>query len=184
VSGRPFVLLVLLVPGLALALSACGMHPAPPAAHGSDPAVGLTVFTASARSRLPTLSGPTLTGRSLSASAYAAGAPLVINVWASWCSPCRQEIPLLARAARLGVRVLGIDERDSVDRARSFAADRHASYPSLSDPRGRLLGSLHPLPQTGIPSTLVVAPDGTVAARVIGPLTSATLRRALAAVAS
>jgi hypothetical protein len=43
---------------------------------------------------------------------------------------------------------------------------------------------LHPLPQTGIPSTLVVAPDGTVAARVIGPLTSATLRRALTAVAS
>jgi thiol-disulfide isomerase/thioredoxin len=176
--------LAFLASGLAIALSSCGMRGAPPARDGSDAGVGLTVFTTTQRSTLPRLTGTTLTGGSLTASAYAAGSPLVINVWASWCSPCREEIPLLARAARRGVRVLGIDERDAPDRARSFAADRHASYPSLSDPEGHLLSSLHPLPQTGIPSTLVVAADGTVVARVIGPLTSATLRRALTAVAS
>jgi cytochrome c biogenesis protein CcmG/thiol:disulfide interchange protein DsbE len=143
-------------------------------------AVGLTVFAATQRQSLPTLSGTTLTGQSLTASSYAGGAPLVVNVWASWCAPCRQEIPLLARAARRGVRVIGIDERDLATNARTFARAHGATYPSLADPQGRLLAGLRMLPQEGIPSSLVVAADGRIVARVIGPLTPQSLRRALA----
>lgn len=183
-TGR---LLVLLVVGLAVALTSCGSSPAHTAAlgHGDgDPAVGLTVFTTSSRLSLPSLSGSTLTGRSLTARSYAGGSPLVINVWASWCSPCRQELPLLARTSGHGVRVLGIDERDDASRARAFARRQGATYPSLVDREGRLLATLRVLPQVGIPSTLVVAPDGHLAARVVGPLTSSSLRRALAEVRS
>jgi thiol-disulfide isomerase/thioredoxin len=176
-------MVVLLVTGLALAASACagqsGRQVDQP-----DQTVGLTTFTPSQRVSVPALSGRTLTGQSLTTSTYAGRSPLVINVWASWCSPCRQEVPLLARAARLGVHVLGIDERDSTARAASFADQRGVAYPSLEDPDGHLLSSLRLLPRTGIPSTLFVAADGRVAARVVGPLTRSTLRRALKVSAS
>lgn len=165
--------------GLTMGVTSCAT--ASPPGHGSAPgaAVGLTLFPASQGARLPSLAGSTLTGRPLSATSYAAGSPLVINVWASWCSPCRRELPLLARASTLGVRVLGIDERDSASRARAFALSRGASYPSLLDADGRLLATLRMLPQTGVPSTLVVARDGHVVARVVGPLTRQSLQRAL-----
>ena len=178
---RRLVLAVALVVGSGLAVTSCTS----PAHHsGAGSGIGLTVFTQEQQQRLPALSGTTLDGRRLDVSSYAEGSPLVVNVWASWCSPCRREVPLLARIARRGVKVLGIDERDSTHRARSFAASHHASYPSLSDPEGQLLGSLHALPQTGIPSTLVVSPDRSIVARVIGPLTPATLHHALKEVAS
>lgn len=176
VPARLLVALALVL-GSSLATTSCRTPAAPQAGAGSD--VGLTVFSRAQQQTLPSLTGTTLTGGRLSVSTYAAGEPLVINVWASWCSPCRGEIPLLARAVHRGVRVLGIDERDDAHLALSFAASHHASYPSLSDPRGHLLASLHDLPQTGIPSTLVVAPDRRIVARVIGPLTPGTLRRIL-----
>ncbi len=174
-------LLLLLASALAAVLTSCGSSAPPTDAHGGvDPVVGLTVFTTSQRQSLPSLSGSTLTGRSLSARSYASGSPLVINVWASWCSPCRNELPLLARASGRGTRVLGIVERDDASRARAFARRQGATYPSLVDPEGRLLATLRMLPQVGIPSTLVVAGDGHLAARIVGPLTSSSLRRALA----
>lgn len=167
---------------VAAVLTGCGSRPA---SQGStDTRLGLTVFWPAHRQPMPPLAGTTLTGRHLSATSYAAGTPLVVNVWASWCSPCRRELPLLARAARHGVRVLGIDERDGAGQARSFARSQGATYPSLVDPDGRLLAALRLLPQAGIPSTLVVTPRGRVAARVVGPLTSSALRRALATAAS
>lgn len=174
--------IALLALGLPVLLAACG--PADPVRHGRDPAPGLTVFAVSQRPRLPRLSGPTLSGQELTASSYAGASPLVINVWASWCSPCRRELPLLARAARHGVRVLGIDERDDASRARSFVLGRQVPYPSLSDPDGRVLAALRLLPQQGIPSTLVVNGSGRVVARVVGPLDPESLTRAIAKVTS
>jgi thiol-disulfide isomerase/thioredoxin len=164
-------------------MTACTEKQARHADPGSD-AVGLTVFTSSEGVRVPRLAGTTLTGQRLDASSYAAGSPLVINVWASWCSPCREELPLLARAARHGIRVLGIDERDSTGRAVSFAHGEGITYPSLQDPDGRLLASLRLLPRTGIPSTLFVTASGRAQARVVGPLDRETLRRALRMAAS
>lgn len=174
-----------LVISLVLLVSACSAASAGNAGSGTrgsgeDESVGLTIFPAPGRPRLPTLTGSTLTGQSLTATSYAAGSPLVVNVWASWCSPCRQEMPVLAAASRRGVHVLGIDERDSSSSARAFLRREGATYPSLLDPQGHLLADLSLLPQAGVPSTLVVAGDGHVAARVVGPLTRSSLRRALA----
>jgi thiol-disulfide isomerase/thioredoxin len=172
------------VVGLALLMLLTACMQGPTASHREDAPLGLTVFKPSQRPTLPALAGSTLYGRSLTASSYAAGSPLVVNVWASWCSPCRRELPLLARAARRGVRVLGIDERDSASHARSFARSQNVGYPSLSDPDGRVLSLLSTLPRTGIPSTLVTNASGRIVARVVGPLTSRSLDRALAKAAS
>ena len=169
--------------GLALLTTSCAGAPDRQVDH-TGTAVGLTSFTSSDAVTVPPLSGTTLTGQRVSSAAYAAGTPLIINVWASWCAPCRRELPLLARAARRGIRVLGIDERDSAGRAASFARQHGVTYPGLQDPDGRLLASLRVLPRTGIPSTLFVTATGTARARVVGPLDPSTLRQALRMAAS
>jgi cytochrome c biogenesis protein CcmG, thiol:disulfide interchange protein DsbE len=65
------------------------------------------------------------------------GYPVVVNVWASWCGPCRFEFPHLQRAAaKYGKRVafLGIDSQDSDDAARTFLREEPVPYPSYTDP--------------------------------------------------
>jgi len=65
------------------------------------------------------------------------GHPVVVNDWASWCEPCRQEVPLFGRAAaRFGKRTafLGLDEEDSSAAARTFLRERPLPYPSFDDP--------------------------------------------------
>jgi cytochrome c biogenesis protein CcmG/thiol:disulfide interchange protein DsbE len=65
------------------------------------------------------------------------GYPVVVNVWASWCGPCRFEFPTLQRlSARYGKRVafLGVDSQDSEDAARTFLSEAPVPYPSYTDP--------------------------------------------------
>lgn len=95
-------------------------------------------------------------------SAALAGRPALLNVWASWCTPCREEIPVLnAYAARPdAVPVVGIDVRDDATAALNQLADLGARYPSVVDTEGRLWAALDvPL---AIPTTYVLRPDGSV----------------------
>ncbi|MGN6782602.1 MAG: TlpA disulfide reductase family protein [Marmoricola sp.] len=121
------------------------------------------------------------------------GKVVVMNVWGSWCAPCRAEAHVLAAAARqLGagdgsgpgdaatngtpVVFVGINTRDaSRDNARAFERTYDVGYPSIYDPSGDTLlafqGTIGP---NAIPSTLVIDARGRVAATVLGGLTSAT----------
>ncbi len=82
------------------------------------------------------------------------GYPVVVNKWASWCGPCREEFPYLQRlSARLGKRVafLGVDADDSDAAARTFLGEYPVPYPSYSDPDqdiSRLLGATAGFPAT------------------------------------
>jgi cytochrome c biogenesis protein CcmG, thiol:disulfide interchange protein DsbE len=82
------------------------------------------------------------------------GYPVVVNVWASWCGPCREEFPVLQQlSARYGKRVafLGVNSEDSSDAAATFLREEPLSYPSYVDPhRGTLesLGGLGGFPDT------------------------------------
>lgn len=166
--------LVCLLPILGLCL-ACSAKQATPPASGLGP--GVQVFPASQRSLLPRIQGATITGGTLDLPQELGTGLVAINVWASWCGPCRREMPLLVQASRTSLQVVGIDERDDQKSAQAFASSRHATYPSLSDPDGRLLAKLPMLPQTGVPSTLFLDRQGRVAARVVGPLDAATLHQ-------
>jgi cytochrome c biogenesis protein CcmG, thiol:disulfide interchange protein DsbE len=73
------------------------------------------------------------------------GYPVVVNVWASWCGPCREEFPVLQQlSARYGKRVafLGINSEDSTDAAATFLEEEPLSYPSYVDPHKGTLESL------------------------------------------
>ncbi|HET9256036.1 MAG TPA: TlpA disulfide reductase family protein, partial [Pseudonocardiaceae bacterium] len=90
------------------------------------------------------MSGESLTepGTTISLSRYA-GQVVVLNVWGSWCGPCRAEVPELVRVAAAtsgqGVRFLGIDVRDGRSAGADFARDFGLTYPSISDPPARTL---------------------------------------------
>jgi thiol-disulfide isomerase/thioredoxin len=167
-------LLIVLV-AIALECASCSsMHRAP----ASRPlGTGMQVFPVATRSSAPKISGATITGGSLDLADEVGHGVVAVNVWASWCAPCREEMPVLARAVGTRLRVVGIDERDSSGSARSFATSRGVTYPSLSDPEGELLADLPMLPQAGVPSTLFLDAHGRVAARVIGPVDARVLRR-------
>lgn len=133
---------------------------------------------------LPALRGTTLDGAT-AGSDDLRGHVAVINVWGSWCVPCREESSVLAAAAqRYGsrVRFLGIDVVDDDAAARAFLARVGIDYPNIRDPDGALLARLGEfVPATAVPSTLVVDPRGRIAVRIIGAATAESLRQAVTA---
>ena len=132
---------------------------------------GTTTWSGSSGPFVAKITGTTLGGGHLSLGGSTRNV-LVVNTWASWCYPCRTESPALAEVARetagKGVIFVGIDEQDVPSEARQFAATVHSTYPSLIDSDGLILASLRIVPAKAIPSTLVILPDGHVAARIIG----------------
>jgi thiol-disulfide isomerase/thioredoxin len=130
----------------AAALAPC---PGPAGRAGAGPLVGVTV---------PCLGAPGVVdvGQAL------AGRAALLNVWASWCIPCRDELPALAEyAARPGaVPVLGVDVRDDPRAALTLLRELGVTIPSVTDPDGALRGALAVPP--ALPVSYVVRPDGTV----------------------
>lgn len=124
---------------------------------------------------------PCLTGTAHTVTVGAVhGRPEVINVWASWCRPCRAEAALLESAyRRAGGRVLflGVDTRDERASALRFLAANGVSYPQVFD-ASAAFALRQGVP--GLPYTLIVDASGRVVLRRIGQLTEAALRDGLA----
>ncbi len=137
----------------------------------------VTVLSPSQRNAPVTLSGRTLSGAPLDVASMR-GRPVVVNVWGSWCGPCRKEAPALEAAYQrlrgLQVGFVGLDTRDDVAQARAYERAYHLTYPSLADDDGKSLLALHGV-VSAPPTTLVLDRQGRVAARVTGGLTTTTL---------
>jgi thiol-disulfide isomerase/thioredoxin len=138
------------------------------------------------RKQAPELMGTTLDGGSFNLSDLR-GNVTVLNVWASWCSPCRAEAPGLQKVsadlATRGVRFVGIDTRDTNDNARAFERHFGITYPSIVDQDGALLLRFkETLPPQAIPTTLVIDKNGRMAARALKPLTEEQLRELIRSV--
>lgn len=113
------------------------------------------------------------------------GSIVVLNLWASWCPPCRAEMPDLQRLYRAyasrGLVVLGVDQGESPDAAASFARSLGIGYPILVDEQqryGRVYAAL------GLPTTIIVDRSGTVVRGFDGPLTYEQMRQAVAPLVS
>jgi thiol-disulfide isomerase/thioredoxin len=108
------------------------------------------------------------------------GKVVVLNVWGSWCGPCRAEAPNLQKASERTAKTaqfVGLNTRD-FDQGPPIAFNRshEITYPSIWDPTGSVLVALSgTLPPTAIPSTLIIDEQGRVAARIVGPVTETTL---------
>jgi len=104
--------------------------------------------------------------------ARAPGLPTVVNLWGSWCAPCREELPLmqdLADAAGDRVHVLGVVSRDGEPQAESFADEAGITFPSAFDGDGELMAELG---LNGLPYTFFLAADGALVHTELGPIDS------------
>ena len=165
--------LALLSGGLLTSCSSGGISKASENAFVSGTGVAVYINPAE-RKPAPDLQGPTLSGTSLK---IAKNQEIVVNVWASWCSPCRAEAPLLADfATRLAgtVQFVGIVTRDNLSSAAAYVNRFKIAYPNFTDDSllAGLRGSLVP---NAIPTTLIIDAHNRVAVRISGEVTYALL---------
>ena len=120
---------------------------------------GIAGRPAPAAATLPDLKLPCFTGKDQVALRSMPG-PMVINLWASWCDPCRRELPLIQKVATQTagrVTVIGVDTGDSREAGASFAADKGVSFPMLFDPDKKLANAIA---GTNLPITIFVDESG------------------------
>jgi peroxiredoxin len=173
----------LLVPALAILLiSGCSSDQAGAAADAGFVAGdgSIVVLDPGQRASAPAVTGVTLDGQSFDLTSLR-GEVVVLNVWASWCAPCRSEAPTLqglwSELKDDGVRFIGLDTRDSPAAAQAFIERFGITYPNVVDEDGRIqLLFRDTLPPQAIPSTVVIDEQGRVAARMLGEVSEASLR--------
>jgi thiol-disulfide isomerase/thioredoxin len=140
----------------------------------------ITSLPADQRKPVGRVEGRTIDGAPISLRDYA-GKVVVVNVWGSWCAPCRAEAPALVAAseelADRDVAFVGINSRDlNRASARAFVRRFDIPYPSIYDQQGRTLLAFHgTLTPNSIPSTVVIDEKGRVAASILGETTKGTL---------
>ncbi|MFJ8668097.1 TlpA family protein disulfide reductase [Streptomyces sp. NPDC093600] len=172
----------------ALALSACGSDTNGKSGGGGGTNFvtntgGISTVAKGDRVAANKIAGETLEGERLDVADFK-GKVVVLNLWGSWCGPCRAEAPHFAKVAKdlkpKGVEFVGLNTRDfEKDKPLAFEADYGIPYPSLYDPAGKIILSGFPkgslVPQ-GIPTTIVLDKDGKIAARSLMALDDKKLR--------
>ena len=165
---------IIFLPLITVALSSCGGGGSSIAEESFVSGNGSTSFIKqSDRIAAPQLSGMTLSGTNYT---FSGGQVAVVNVWASWCAPCRAEAPTLAALSKKysDVAFIGILTRDNPATAEAFARRFALPYPTLIDD-SVLIGFRKSLPANAIPSTVVIDRNGRVAARISGSVTVASM---------
>ncbi|MER6560247.1 TlpA disulfide reductase family protein [Streptomyces sp. NPDC001027] len=173
----------------ALLLSACGSGGTSGGGGGTNFVLGkdgISTAEKGERAQVPDLSGETVAGKQLDVASFK-GKIVVLNVWGSWCAPCRAEAPNFEKVSKdlqgKGVQFVGINVADpQVRSALAFEEQYGVTYPSLYDPSSKLIlrfrkGTLNP---QAIPSTLVVDRQGKIAARSLAALSEEKLRKMIA----
>jgi DsbE subfamily thiol:disulfide oxidoreductase len=186
---RPIHRVPLIALGLVLAgagLGAC----AAPAGSATDttptgsPGSGIvTIGSPLVGKAAPELAGTTLDGAPFDLAAHR-GSPVLVNFWASWCGPCREEFPLLEDAAKRhaaeGLVVVGALYKDDADPARTFVTEQGATWPTVADPE-RTIGSAWKV--LGPPQTFFIDREGIIRDVQVGQVRDAAeLDRLLATI--
>jgi thiol-disulfide isomerase/thioredoxin len=159
-----------------LSLAGCtSADPEPDAAEPSsavfDPCPEQSDEPSAGGSAVPALTFDCLGGGTLDLT-RAPGVPTVVNLWASWCTPCRAELPLRQQLADAGgdrLRVVGVISKDGEPQAESFAADTGTTFPGAFDAEGELMADLG---LNGLPFTMFLAADGRLVHSELGPVES------------
>lgn len=167
--------------GAALLISGCGRD-VPASA-----LIGTSQTPPADRQQLPTIAGKDLAGSDLDL-ARLRGKVVVLNGWASWCGPCRDEIPgfvdLAASVDPDDIAVVGLNVSDETAAATAFAAEMGMTYPSIVDQQGTLLATIPGIPPKALPSTVILDRQGRIAETIVGVAEPAALQAAVSAVAA
>jgi len=181
---RTSLIVPALISAVGLALTACGSAGGAGSIGSDSGFVGgdgsIVVVDPAERVSAPNVNGPTLDGGTFELAEHR-GETVVLNVWASWCAPCRAEAPELQDVwlanQQEQVQFVGLNTRDSTIAAQRFVETMGLTFPSIEDPDGRIqLLFSDSLPPQAIPSTVVIDDQGRVAARILGKASAATLR--------
>ena len=160
-----------------LALVSCGRD--------QPPVVGTETLTADAREPAPSIAGTTLDGEQLDV-ADLRGRVVVLNSWASWCAPCREEVPAFVALSEGSnpddVAVVGLNVTDDPAAAQDFVDEYGVPYPSIVDADGAILRTIPGVPPSSLPSTVILDREGRIAARIVGATDAMELGTLIAAV--
>ncbi|MFN8124271.1 MAG: TlpA disulfide reductase family protein [Thermoleophilia bacterium] len=126
------------------------------------------------RQNAPDISLPDLRGGPDISLAAFRGKPVLLNFWASWCGPCVEETPALARFAKANpdISVVGVAYMDRPEDSRDFLKDKGAEYPQMVDRRGRELGKFGGI---GLPTTVLIDARGRIISSVQGGVSDGDL---------
>lgn len=179
------VLLTSLVVAAAAPLVGCAQDPEQ---RGAPTGAGtVETYLGDERKPAPAMSGELVNGERFDLEALR-GDVVVVNIWGSWCAPCRAEAPDLEATYQatkdLGVSFVGVAVRDGRDAAGAFIDGFGLTYPSLFDPASRVVLAFRDVPPSVVPATILIDRDHRVAAVFRKVVTQRELEAAVRAVAT
>ena len=181
-SPRRQVLLIVLVAGLsslAIAVAAWKIFSTVPNSGRTLPSVPSTSAAPPVGRQAPDFTLPLFSGGTLTLHTFK-GKPVVLNFWASWCVPCREETPLLVRLHKIygprGIVFVGVNIEDDERAARAFLAQYHVDYPAVRSIDDGLIDR-YAVP--GIPTTVFIGANGVVVDKYTGGFAGPSGEKAL-----
>lgn len=143
----------------------------------SVPNASLVEISTTERAAPIEISGPGLSGGQISTNDIPG--IVIVNAWASWCSPCREEWPILAeiQTKNPDINLLGLNEADDADAAEDFLNSQQGNWPHISDPNQAVATKADVVQGSYLPGTIVLDKQHRVAARFVGPVNKPDLQR-------
>ena len=163
----------------ALLVTGCGID-IPQGYRPSESAVpnaSITEIEIDQRAEPIEISGPGLNGGEVSTAGMSG--VVIVNAWASWCPPCREEWPILVEMQKTypEVNLLGLNEADDSDAAADFLSTQEGSWPHISDPNQAIAAKFDVVQGSYLPGTIVLDKQHRVAAKFVGPVNESDLSR-------
>jgi thiol-disulfide isomerase/thioredoxin len=168
--------------------AACGLTTGDAGDGGTTQGVGgITRLTSAERGAPIDVGGVDLDGKPLSSKQWL-GKVVVVNIWGSWCPPCRVEQPVLSQIATemkpAGIEFLGVAIRESPETSKVFTTAKKVPYPSIGNGESAILAFADSLPAIAVPTTYIIDREGRVATRLLDRATYTTLKNLIDEVAS